>query len=57
MKIGIACPHCGGIFHRSLNALGIKPASILGGTKSAAKSAAARENGKKGGRPKKQIFT
>lgn len=40
------CPHCG----KSICA-----ASLLGSKKSHAKSEAARENGKKGGRPKKMI--
>jgi hypothetical protein len=39
------CPHCG----REINA-----ASLMGAVKSKAKTRAARENGKKGGRPKKQ---
>jgi hypothetical protein len=38
------CPHCG----KEIN-----PASIMGRVKSEKKAAASRENGKKGGRPKK----
>ncbi len=37
------CPHCG----KEIN-----PASVMGQAKSEKKAAAARENGKKGGRPK-----
>lgn len=35
----------------------VNPAALLGKTKSAAKSAAARENGKLGGRPKTKRVT
>ena len=38
------CPHCG----KEIN-----PASLLGQIKTEKKATAARENGKKGGRPKK----
>lgn len=39
------CPHC----HKQINA-----AAVLGAQTSEAKAAAARENGKRGGRPKKK---
>ena len=39
------CPHCGGK---------INPAAMLAATPSDAKAAAARENGRKGGRPRKR---
>lgn len=39
------CPHCG----HEINA-----ASLMGSRKTKAKANAARENGKKGGRPKKK---
>lgn len=41
------CPHCNQL---------INPAQILGSIKSEKKSKASRENGKKGGRPKKVII-
>jgi hypothetical protein len=43
------CPHCNCIFAASLRQI----AGELGAAKSPAKSAAARQNGKLGGRPKK----
>ena len=39
------CPNCG---------IEINPAKVMGAAKSEAKTLAARENGKKGGRPKKE---
>lgn len=42
------CPHC----HREIN-----PAALLGSAKSEAKARASRENGKKGGRPRKKKGT
>lgn len=43
--IGI-CPHCG-------KEITINPAALMGHMTSEAKATASRENGKKGGRPKK----
>lgn len=40
------CPHCGGE---------INPASFMGKIKTEKKAASSRENGKMGGRPKKDI--
>lgn len=42
---GMRCPHC----HLAIN-----PGALLGSVKTKAKSAAARQNGKLGGRPRKE---
>lgn len=46
----IHCPHC----HKHHD---INPAALLGSMKSERKTKAARANGKKGGRPKKEQST
>lgn len=45
--MNVLCPHCSKL-HR------INPAALLGSMKSEAKTRAARLNGKKGGRPRKE---
>ena len=46
MGIAIKCPHCG-------KEVEVNPASLMGSVKTEAKKRSSRENGKLGGRPRK----
>lgn len=55
-KRSITCPFCKGVFFRYESATHLAEllGKLGGKVKSEAKAAAARENGKKGGRPRKK---